>query len=68
MTSLRRYAAYALAGLAVVTLLAILASILLISVGALFPQSSAPAGITGIAAQALSIARSYLFRQRCATR
>ena len=63
MTSLRRYTAYALASLAVVTLLAILASILLISVGALFPQSSAPAGITGIAAQALSIARSYLFRQ-----
>ena len=62
MSTFRRYVTYALAGLAIVTLLAILASILLISVGVLFPLSSAPADISGIAAQALSVARSYLFR------
>ncbi len=62
MSTFRHYIAYALAGLAIVTLLAILASILLISVGVLFPQSSTPAGITGSLAQALSVARSYLFR------
>ena len=62
MSALRRHATNAFAGMAAIFLLATLASLLLISVGILFPQISASTGVDVRISSMLSVARSYLFR------
>jgi len=63
MTTLRRYVTYVAVGAAGFFLLAILASILPISIGLFLPQSSTFASSDGMVDSILSVARSYLFRQ-----
>ncbi len=66
MTALRRYASFAIVGIASLLLLAILASLLLIGAGfdadAGFPQQSVSPSITGIISAQITVLRTYLFR------
>ena len=66
MTVLRRYVSYAIVGIAGFLMLAILASLLLIGVGANvgtgYPQQSVSSGIAGVISAQMTVLRSYLFR------